>query len=55
MLGDVIIGLGAEVVENYDDLLSALEKYKPGQRVEVDFVRNGKVRQAKLALAPPSR
>ncbi|MAZ87477.1 MAG: 2-alkenal reductase [Cellvibrionaceae bacterium] len=55
VLGDVIIGLGAEVVENYDDLLSALEKYKPGQQVKVDFVRDGKVRQTRLALAPPSR
>ena len=51
VLGDVIIGLGSEVVENYDDLLSALEKYKPGDRVKLDFVRGGKVRHTQLTLA----
>ncbi len=51
VLGDVIIGLGTDVVENYDDLLSALEKYKPGERVKLDYVRGGKVRQTQLTLA----
>ncbi|NIB42907.1 trypsin-like serine protease [Pseudomaricurvus alkylphenolicus] len=54
-LGDVIIGLGSDVVENTDDLLSALEKHSPGQRVQVDLVRDGKVMQRKLKLAPPSQ
>ncbi len=51
VLGDVIIGLGSNVVENYDDLLSALEKYKPGDRVKLDYVRSGKVKQTQLILA----
>ena len=55
VLGDVIIGLGSEVIENYDDLLSALEQHKPGDRVKLDYVRDGKVRQAVLKLAPPAR
>ena len=38
VLGDVIIGLGADVVENYDDLLSALEKDITCERAKVDVV-----------------
>lgn len=55
VLGDVIIGLGADVVENYDDLLSALEKYKPGERVMVDVVREGKVNRVSLTLAKSAK
>ena len=52
-LGDIIIGVGSQVVENYDDLLAALERHKPGDRVEVAFVRAGEIRQRALTLAPP--
>ncbi|MCG8320382.1 MAG: trypsin-like peptidase domain-containing protein [Cytophagales bacterium] len=52
-LGDIIIGVGSQVVENYDDLLAALERHKPGDRVEVAFVRAGEIRQRTLTLAPP--
>lgn len=54
ILGDIIIGLGSDVVENYDDLLSALEKHRPGDNVRVDFVRDGKVHKLNLTLARPT-
>jgi S1-C subfamily serine protease len=42
LLGDVIVGLGEEKVETSDDLLNALEQHKPGDRVTVKVLREGK-------------
>lgn len=54
VLGDVIIGLGGDVVENQDDLLSALENYKPGDTVMVDAVRDGEIKQYRVQLTAPN-
>lgn len=53
VLGDVIIGINKEVTPNYDQLMSALEKHKPGDRVELQVVRNGNIINRKLTLAAP--
>jgi S1-C subfamily serine protease len=45
-LGDVIVGIGSDRVDDYDDLYNALDKHVPGEMVDVTVVREG--RQAKL-------
>lgn len=41
-LGDVIIGVNGESIANNNDLFLALEKYQPGEMVELEVVRKGK-------------
>ena len=41
-LGDVILGVAGETVDDEDDLLNALEKFKGGDRVKVKILRAGK-------------
>ena len=41
-LGDVIVGVEGKPVETMDDLMSVMEKYKVGDRVKVDVLRNNK-------------
>lgn len=52
-LGDVIVGINKKVTPNHDQLMSALENHRPGDRVDVHFVRKGKVLKRKLTLAAP--
>ncbi len=52
-LGDIIIAINEHVIENYDDLLSTIETYKAGDRVTIEYVRDGGTEKAKLTLAPP--
>ena len=42
-LGDVIVAIEDYPVTNDDQLLSALEHYKPGDKVNVSVVRDGKL------------
>jgi len=53
VLGDVIISLGEQVIETYDDLLTALEKRNIGDKVSIEVVRRGKIHKSHLTLAPP--
>ncbi len=39
-LGDVIVGLDDEKVENYDDLYNTLDRFEPGAKVKVWVVRD---------------
>jgi S1-C subfamily serine protease len=52
-LGDVIVAIEDYPVTNDDQLLSALEHYKPGDTVNVSVVREGKLLTRKLRLAAP--
>lgn len=52
-LGDVIVGIDKKVTPNQDQLMSALEKYRAGDKVEVHIVRNGEVLKRELVLAKP--
>jgi S1-C subfamily serine protease len=42
-IGDIIIAVGNETVEDYDDLYNALDQRKPGERVQVKVRRGNKV------------
>jgi S1-C subfamily serine protease len=50
VLGDVIIGINDEEVENIDDLAAALEDFKIGETVTVKFLRNRKEMTARVRL-----
>ena len=39
--GDVIVRVGKDSVDDYDDLYNALDGKKPGERVKVEVVREG--------------
>ena len=52
-LGDVILAVDKIAVATSDDLLNALEQYKPGDVVAVRVVREGEERKVKVKLAAP--
>lgn len=52
-LGDVIVAIEDHPVTNDDQLLSALEHYKPGDKVSVSVVRDGKLLTRNLRLMAP--
>ena len=49
-LGDVIIAVAGEVVDDTDDLLNALEKFKGGDKVKVKILRDGKEKTVTIKL-----
>lgn len=53
VLGDVLIALGAHPLQQSDDLLFALEKFDPGEEVELTIRRQGKPMLARVLLDPP--
>jgi S1-C subfamily serine protease len=41
-LGDIIVGIGGEKIDNSDDLYRVLDKHQVGETVSVDIIRNGR-------------
>lgn len=52
-IGDVIVAIDDQPTANDDQLLSALEHYKPGDTVTISVVRAGKLLTKKIRLAAP--
>jgi S1-C subfamily serine protease len=52
--GDVITALNEEPVKNLDDLLSTLERFKPGDEVTITAWRQGQTRKVKAKLGTSS-
>ena len=50
IVGDLIIGLGKENIGNHSDLVLALEKYRPGDRVALTVMRDEKEMELTLVL-----
>jgi membrane-associated protease RseP (regulator of RpoE activity) len=48
--GDVIVGIGGMSIRNLHDLVYALRSKRPGDQVEVIYVRNGKELKAEATL-----
>ncbi|MCD6194820.1 trypsin-like peptidase domain-containing protein [bacterium] len=48
--GDIIIALGGEKIDASHSLRRLLQKYDPGQEVEITYIREGKEHKAKLVL-----
>jgi S1-C subfamily serine protease len=44
-LGDVIVGIDAERIRNYDDLYNNFDKHRAGDKVEITLNRGGKIRK----------
>jgi S1-C subfamily serine protease len=54
VLGDVIVAFDKKLTPNNDAFMSTLENHKPGDTVEIQIVRNGKVITRSLTLVAPS-
>lgn len=50
LFGDVIIAVEGEPVRNYDDLRRRLERRKPGDRVRITYIRDGREETATVRL-----
>lgn len=53
VLGDVLVALGAHPLRISDDLLIALERFDPGDEVELILRREGRPMSARVVLEPP--
>jgi S1-C subfamily serine protease len=55
-LGDVVVAIGGEEVKDTDTFIRYLEAHKPGDPVEITYLRDGKRKTARVRLiAPRSR
>jgi S1-C subfamily serine protease len=52
--GDVITAVNDESVADFDDLLSTIERYRPGERVSLTVWRSGQTRKVPVTLAESS-
>jgi S1-C subfamily serine protease len=50
-IGDVIVGIDEFAVDDYDDLFNALDRFEPGDRVNVKVKRAGEVFEIPVDLA----
>ncbi|HKI73480.1 MAG TPA: trypsin-like peptidase domain-containing protein [Pseudomonadales bacterium] len=53
-LGDVIVAIDDNPVNNEDSLLSQLEQHKPGDTVKVTTMRDQKIHEYKVTLSAPN-
>ncbi|MDQ2077681.1 S1C family serine protease [Marinimicrobium sp. ABcell2] len=53
ILGDVITAIDDHATRNYDELMTALERYNAGDEIRLTFIREGKTLQRTLTLAAP--
>jgi S1-C subfamily serine protease len=49
-LGDIVVAVDGKPVETVDELMDMMEKYKVGDRVKVDVVRNSKRQSVDVTL-----
>ncbi|MFA6002659.1 MAG: trypsin-like peptidase domain-containing protein [Elusimicrobiota bacterium] len=49
-IGDIIVGVDEQAVQDYDDFYSALDRRKVGDVVEFRLLRNGKTRRIRVGL-----
>jgi S1-C subfamily serine protease len=52
-LGDVIVEVDGDKVDDYDDLLNALERHMPGDTIKVITQRDDRRMEFEVVLAPP--
>ncbi len=52
--GDVIVAVNEQAVENFDDMLAALEKLEPGDQATLTVWRGGTTRKVSVTLAQAS-
>ena len=49
-LGDIITKIGSSKVTSLDDIYHALDDFKIGDEVKVEFLRDGKKKSAQVTL-----
>jgi S1-C subfamily serine protease len=49
-LGDIVVAVDGKPVETVDDFMDVMEKYKVGDRVKVDVVRNNSRQSVDVTL-----
>ena len=54
VLGDIIVGINEEKIENENDLILILEKYKVGDRIRIMVERENQQVPLALTLDPPN-
>lgn len=52
-LGDIIIAVEGQPVQDASDLIAALERHRAGEKVVVQILREGQRQQIKVELGPP--
>lgn len=50
LLGDILVRIGDQRLKNADDLFRAMDKHKVGDKVELEFLRDGKVQTVETVL-----
>ncbi|MCS7035508.1 MAG: PDZ domain-containing protein [Saprospiraceae bacterium] len=50
--GDIITAINTKTVKDHDELWDVIAGYKPGDRVTVYYLRNGKPQQVEVSLQP---
>jgi len=53
--GDIIVGVGTMAIQNIYDYMAAFKGLKPGDKVEMRFLRDGKEQKTEVTLAPSKR
>jgi len=53
-LGDVLIDINGALVSDEDTLLEQLEKFEPGDKIQVTTTRNDRIKRYQLILAAPN-
>jgi len=53
VMGDIIVGINNETIEQSNDIFLILEKYKPGDVVNVRILRDGKTSSLQVKLDQP--
>lgn len=49
-LGDIIVAINKDKIASYSDVVLALEKYQPGQTIQLTLLRDGKEMVVSLRL-----
>ena len=53
ILGDVITKINSHIIVSHNDLLDALEQYRPGDTVTIETTRNSRKKRFEVRLAKP--
>ncbi|EQC48376.1 trypsin [Bacteriovorax sp. BSW11_IV] len=50
-VGDILVKVDGKEVNNFDEIYNVLENYKVGDEVEIEYIRDDKVKKTKMKLA----
>ncbi|MCH8904841.1 MAG: PDZ domain-containing protein [Bacteroidetes bacterium] len=50
MEGDIITSIGGQNIDNYEMLVKVISQHKPGDKVEIEYLRNGTSNKVELEL-----